>query len=123
MFFELVFGASAYISGASSSQSAAEIANQPVQLSIAFRFFGSALISLGVLAAIIVFVAGVQSKAAKYAAVAFAIFHGLGAAGSLYTSAPNFEVYQQTLVLGALILHGMLAVGFSIIALSSPRSE
>jgi len=122
MVFELFFGANAYLSGASSSQSAEQIAQQSVQLTIAFRFLGSALISLGVLAAVIVFVAGVQSTTARYAAMAFAVFHGLGAAGSLYSAAPGFEVYQQTLTMGALILHGMLAIGFAVIAMSPSSS-
>ncbi len=118
MLFELAFGASAFLSGASSSQGAEQIALQSVETTIAFRFLGSALISLGVMAAIIIFFAGVQSVAARYTAIAFVVFHGLGASGSLWSAAPGYEVYQQTLTLGALTLHTLLAVGFLIVALS-----
>ncbi|WP_421723351.1 hypothetical protein [Bauldia sp.] len=115
--FELIFGASAFLSGASSSQSAEQIAQQSVQVTIAFRFLGSALLALGVLGAVVVFVAGVQSATAKYIAIGFAAFHGLGAVGSLWSAAPTFEVYSQPLALGALVLHGLLALGFAAVAL------
>lgn len=105
MVFELAFGASAFLTGASSSQNAEQIAQQSVQLTIAFRFLGSALIALGVMAAIVIFVAGLQSRTALYAAMGFAIFHGLGAIGSVWSAAPGFEVYQKPLALGAVTLH------------------
>lgn len=116
--FELIFGASAYLTGASSSQSAEQIAQQSVQLTIAFRFMGSALIALGVLGAIILFGPGVRSTAARYVAAGFTVFHGLGTIGSLWTAAPGFEVYAAPLALGAVVLHGMLAIGFAVVALS-----
>lgn len=94
-----------------------------MELTIAFRFMGSALISLGLLAAIVLFVAGVQSKFAQYVAVAFAVFHGLGAIGSLWSAAPDFLVYSQALSLGALILHGALACGFACIAVFQSTSQ
>ncbi len=118
MLFELAFGANAFLSGASSSQSVEQIAEQSVELTIAFRFLGRALMSLGVLAAIIIFVAGVQSVTARYTAIGFFAFHALGASGSVWSAAPGFEVYQQPLSLGALVLHTLLAVGFLIVALS-----
>ncbi len=117
--FELAFGASAFMSGASSSQSPEQIAQQSVQLTIAFRFLGSALLALGVMGALVIFVAGVQSRTAQLAAIAFAVFHGLGAIGSLWSAAPGFAAYEQTLALGALVLHSALAIGFAIIALRS----
>lgn len=110
--FELLFGLSAYASGASSSQTAEQRADQPVALSISFRFLGSALLALGVLGAVVIFGPGVRSEAARYAAVAFATFHGLGTLGSVYSSAPDFTVYRQPLTLGAVIVHGALALGF-----------
>ncbi len=114
--FELFFGANAFLSGSSSSQSAEQIAQQSVEMTISFRFLGSALLSLGILGAIVLFFAGVQSTAAKYIAIGFAAFHTLGTLGSLYSAAPTFEVYAQPLALGAVILHGGLAIGFAIIA-------
>jgi|GEM_PF-2716985 len=121
--FELIFGANAFLSGASSSQSADQIAQQSVQLTIAFRFLGSALLALGVLGAIVVFVAGVQSATAKYVATGFAVFHGLGALGSLWSAAPTFQAYSQTLTLGALVLHGLLAFGFIAVALLTKTED
>ena len=115
--FELLFGLNAFISGASSSQSAAQIAEQSTQMTISFRFLGSALLAMGALGAIVIFKAGVQSVAAKYIAMGFVVFHGLGTIGSLWSAAPTFEVYTQALALGALILHGALAIGFAIIAI------
>ena len=123
MVFELAFGANAFLTGASSSQSAEEIAQQSVQLTIAFRFLGSALIALGAMAAIVIFVAGLQSRTALYTAMGFAIFHGLGAIGSIWSAAPAFEVYQQPLALGALILHLLLALGFAFVAIRFPANR
>lgn len=114
--FELTFGASAYLSGASSSQTPEQIAEQSVQLTIAFRFMGSALLSLGVLGAIILVWAGVQSPAARYAAIGFAVFHSLGAIGSLWSAMPSFDAYSAPLAVGALVVHASLAVGFAVIA-------
>lgn len=116
--FEITFGISAYLSGASSSQSPEQIAAQSVSLTIAFRFMGSALLALGILGAIVIFIAGVQSVTARYVAAGFALFHGLGAMGSLWSAAPTFAAYEQTLTLGALVVHGALALGFLIIAWS-----
>ncbi len=115
--FELLFGASAFLSGASSSQSPEQIAEQSVQMTIAFRFMGSALLALGVLGVVVIFWAGVQSITAKYVAIGLAAFHGLGAIGSLWSAAPGFEAYSQTLTLGALIVHSSLALGFVVLAL------
>lgn len=122
MVFELAFGASAILSGASSSQSAEQIAQQPIQLTIAFRFMGSALIALGVLAAVVLFGSGVGSPTARFVAIGFATFHGLGTLGSLWTAAPTFEVYAEPLALGAVTLHGLLAIGFLIfVAFQKPQ--
>ncbi|KJZ18728.1 hypothetical protein [Loktanella sp. S4079] len=115
--FELLFGLSAYVSGASSSQSAIEVAAQSVQLTIAFRFMGAALIALGVLGLVVIFGPGVSSRAARVIAMGFAVFHGLGALGSIFTAAPTFEVYQNPLSLGALVVHSILALGFVVIIL------
>ena len=104
-----------YLKGTSSSLSTEQIATQTTQMAITFRFMGSALIALGILGLIIIFIAGVNSKAARYVAMGFAAFHSLGSLGSIYSAAPNFEVYNQPLALGALILHGLLAIGFIII--------
>ncbi len=115
--FELLFGTSAYLSGASSSQSAEDRATQPVELKIAFRFMGSALFALGVLGAIVLFGPGVGSPTAKYVAIGLAIFHGLGVIGSVWTSAPGFRTYCKPLAFGAVIVHGSLALGFAVVAL------
>lgn len=93
-----------------------QITNQTVEMAITFRFMGSALIALGIPRVLILFKAGVLSKTAKYVAIGFIVLHALGSPGSLYTTFPNFEVYSQPMALGGLILHGMLAVGFTIIA-------
>lgn len=113
--FEILFGLNNYIKGTSSSLSAEQIATQTTEMAITFRFMGAALIALGVLGFIIIFMAGVDSKAARYVAMGFAVFHGLGSLGNLYTAAPGFEVYQQPMALGGLVLHAVLAVGFIII--------
>ncbi len=113
--FELLFGLNALISGASSSQTAEQIAAQSDAMTISFRFLGSALTALGVLGLITIVGPGVRSEAARYIAAGFATFHGLGALGSLYTAAPGFEVYAAPLALGAVVLHGLLAVGFLVV--------
>lgn len=115
--FELMFGLNAFLSGASSSQTANQIAEQSVQMTIAFRFMGSALLALGILGVVVIFGAGVRSITAKYVATGFAAFHGLGAIGSLWSSAPTFEVYAQTLTLGALVVHSTLALGFAALVI------
>ena len=120
--FELGFGASVYISGASSSQSADQIAAQSEALTVAFRFMGSALLALGALGALVILGPGVHSATGRITAIGFALFHGLGTAGSLYTAAPTFTVYAAPLALGAVILHGLLAIGFTIVALRHPHT-
>ncbi|WP_044209890.1 hypothetical protein [Flammeovirga sp. OC4] len=80
---------------------------------------GAALMALGFLGLLILLKAGVQSTTAKYSAMGFAVFHGLGSLGSLYTASPNFEVYSEPLALGALVLHGTLAISFITIALKT----
>ena len=117
--FELLFGASAYLTGASSSQSAEQRAAQSTELRIAFRFMGSALLALGVLGLVVLLGPGVQSSTAKQVAVGLATFHGLGAIGSLWSAAPDFTVYRKPLTLGALVVHGGLALGFLAIAMFS----
>lgn len=117
--FEILFGMNNYIKGSSASQTAEQIATQTAELAITFRFMGAALTALGVMGLIVLFKFGVLSKTAKYIAMAFVVFHGLGTLGSLYTSAPTFETYNQSMPLGALILHGLLAIGFTIIAIKA----
>jgi len=94
--FELAFGARAFLSGGPSALSAEQIALQATDMTIAFRFLGSALLALGIMGLIVLFWAGV---------------------GSLISAQPSFEVYQSGLALGALILHAALALGFVIYAL------
>jgi len=118
-FFELLFGMNNYIKGTSASQTAEQIATQTTEMGITFRFMGSALIALGVLGLVILFKAGVLSKTAKYVSIGFAVFHGLGTLGSLYTASPNFEIYSTPMALGAIILHGTLAVSFAIIVMKT----
>jgi len=113
--FELVFGVNAYLTGASSSQSAEAIAAQPENLTIAFRFQGAALIALGLMGALVILGPGVRSATARLIAAGFAVFHTLGAIGSLYTAAPTFAAYDSVLSIGAVVLHGVLAVGFWVI--------
>ncbi|CAM1369749.1 hypothetical protein [Tenacibaculum xiamenense] len=114
-FFEVLFGMNNYIKGVSASQSAEQIATQTIEMTITFRFMGAALTALGILGLFILFKAGVLSKTAKYVAMGFTVFHGLGTLGSLYTALPNFEIYSEPMALGAVILHGILAVSFTII--------
>ncbi len=114
--FELIFGISIYLRGASSAQSLEQITVQSVQMTIAFRFMGAALTAMGILGLVIIFWAGVKSQTARFVAIGFATFHGLGALGSIFTAAPSFEAYQRPLSLGALILHALLSIGFVIIA-------
>ena len=115
--FEFLFGASAFLSGASSSQSKADRAAQPVTLKIAFRFMGSALLALGMLGLVVILGPGVSSDTAKYVAVGLATFHGLGALGSIWTAKPSFDVYKNPMSLGAVCVHGLLAIGFIVIAI------
>jgi len=120
--FELVFGASALMSGASSSATAEQIAAQTVQTTIAFRFMGAALFALGVLGLVVLFDAGVRSVTARYVAMGLAAFHLIGASASFLTAYPdNLSIYASTLSLGALIVHGSLGLGFAVIAMTWPR--
>ena len=120
--FELLFGISIFTSGGAASQSAEQIAAQSTELTISFRFMGAALTALGVLGAIVIFGPGVRSATARYVAAGLAVFHGLGTFGSLYSAAPGFEAYDAPLALGAVILHGLLAIAFIVIALKSSVS-
>lgn len=120
--FEIAFGLNAFISGASSSQTAAEIANQSAQITIATRFLGSALTAIGVGGLLIIIFAGVQSYTAKLAAIGFAVFHTMGAAGILLTSMSHDDALARTVTQGALTVHALLALGFIVIALRLPHS-
>lgn len=114
--FELLFGANAFLSGGSSSQSAEQIAAQSAQATIAARFLGSALIALGVLGALVLFGPGVRSPAARIVAIGLTVFHGLGTLGILLSAFPDPSVLQRILTLGAFLLHGGLAIGFGVLA-------
>ncbi|MEL6573966.1 MAG: hypothetical protein AAFQ64_20150 [Pseudomonadota bacterium] len=120
--FELAFGASIFLAGASSSATPDMVAAQPVAITISFRFMGSALIALGVLGGLVIFGPGVASVTARVIAVGLATFHALGTAGSLFTASPTFEAYTSPLALGAVVLHGVLALGFVVIAFARPAS-
>lgn len=110
---ELTFGANAFISGGFSSQSAEELANQSANIAGAARFLGAALLSLGLLGAIVVFGPGVGSPMGRSVAALLMFFHGIGVAGVLLTAQQNTGYMTQ----GAapLIVHLILAVGFLIV--------
>lgn len=115
--FEIVFGLNAFISGGSSSQSAEQLANQSIQMTISGRFLGSALLALGVLGAVILFGPGVQSSTAKLVSIGFATFHLLGTIGVLIGASSDPTIFSNILTLGAFIVHAVLAIGFVVIAL------
>ena len=110
---ELVFGANAFLSGGFSSQSAEELATQRANIEGAARFFGAALISLGLLGALAVFGPGVGSAMGRSIAGLLMLFHGVGSIGVLITASQN-EGYmaQGAAPLG---LHLVLALGFLIV--------
>ncbi len=117
--FELLFGFNAFVRGAFSSQSAAEVAVQTVQMGMSARFLGSALFALGVLGAIVIFGPGVQSATAKVVGVGLATFHGLGTVGVIIAAVGDPTALSQSSAIGALVIHGVLAVGFVIVLLGT----
>lgn len=110
---ELVFGANAFISGGFSSQSAEDLANQSANIAGAARFLGAALMSLGLLGAIVLFGPGVGSAMGCSVAGLLMFFHGIGVVGVLVTAQQNAGYMTQ----GAapLALHLVLALGFLIV--------
>ncbi|WP_108813268.1 hypothetical protein [Loktanella sp. Alg231-35] len=110
---ELTFGANAFLSGGFSSQSVEALENQPANIAGAARFLGTALMSLGLLGAIVLFGPGVGSSMGRSVAVLLALFHGIGVVGVLLTAQQNTGYMTQ----GAapLIVHLVLALGFLIV--------
>lgn len=110
---EFTFGANAFLSGGFSSQSAKELANQSANIAGAARFLGAALLSLGLLGAIIVFGPGVGSTMGRFVAALLMFFHGIGVIGVLITAQQNTGYMEQGTA--PLIVHLILAIGFLIV--------
>ena len=110
---ELVFGANAFLSGGFSSQTAEDLADQPANIAGSARFLGAALMSLGLLGAIVVFGPGVGSAMGRAVAGLLMFFHGIGVVGVLLTA----QQYAGYMTQGAapLIVHLVLALGFLIV--------
>ncbi len=114
---EMTFGANAFLSGAFSSQSAEEVANQAAHIASAARFLGVALFSIGLLGALTLFVLGVASQAGRWMAGVLAFFHLVGVAGVFVTNASFPGFLSQTNAIGALVIHGLLGLGFVVVVL------
>ncbi len=112
---EMVFGASAFFSGAFSSQTAEQLAAQPANIASSARFLGAALFSLGLLGALTIFVIGVGSSAGRAVAGVLFAFHGIGVAGVFLTNAAYPGFLAQTHAQGALGVHLVLALGFLVV--------
>ena len=110
---ELTFGANAFISGGFSSQSAEALANQPSNIAGAARFLGAALMSLGLLGAIVLAGPGVGSAMGRSVAGLMAFFHGIGVVGVLITAQQNAGYMAQGTA--PLFVHLVLAAGFLIV--------
>lgn len=121
--FEILFGLNNFISGASSSLSPEQIAALTPEMTVPYRFLGSALFALGLLGLLVVFGIGVRTAAARMIAAAFTVFHGLGSAGILIAANSDPAVLQKGFTMGALGIHGLLAVGFAIIALKGTTQD
>lgn len=113
---ELAFGTNAFLSGVFSSQTAEQLANQPANIASSARFLGAALFSLGLLGALTIFIIGVASQAGRVIAIVLAIFHGVGVAGLFVTNGAYPGFIGETHALGAMTIHGALALGFLVVA-------
>lgn len=109
---ELLFGARSFLSGTFSSQTAEEIAALSPQVMISIRFFGAALMSIGLLAVVTLLSIGVATRAGRIIAAVLAFFHIVGLGGVLFTGAGFPEVLTTTQTAGAVVIHGVLALGF-----------
>ena len=116
IFAELLFGARAFVSGGFSSQSAEQLANQTANIAGAARFLGAALLSLGLMGAIVLFGTGVGSAMGRYVAALLTFFHGIGVVGVLLTAASYSGYLTQGMA--PLLVHLVLAVGFLIVFLN-----
>ena len=114
---EMAFGANAFLSGAFSSQSAEEVASQAPHIASAARFLGAALFSIGLLGAVTVLIFGVASQAGRWIAGVLAVFHLVGVAGIFVTNASFPGFLSQTNTTGALVIHGVLGLGFVLVVL------
>lgn len=118
---ELVFGASAFLSGAFSSQTPEQLAAQPANIASSARFLGAALFSLGLLGAATIFLIGVATPAGRVIAAVLAAFHAIGVAGMFLTNAAFPGFLGETYAIGALAIHGVLALGFIVVAADHSR--
>lgn len=112
---ELVFGASAWWSGAFSSQTAEQLAAQPANIASSARFLGAALFSLGLLGALTIFVIGIATAAGRVIALVLAVFHTVGVAGVFLTNSSFPGFMGESYAIGGLVIHGVLAVGFWVV--------
>lgn len=118
---ETVFGLSLFLSGVSSSQTAAEAAAQSSSLTIAARFQAAGLMGMALLGVLVLFYTGIASQTARIAAFVLAFFHTAGCAGIALTAASDPTVLSTTHAQGALIIHGLLVAGFIAIIAFAPR--
>lgn len=113
---EVVFGLNALISGGFSSLSAEQLANMPPEVRVSARFLGAALLSLGLMGAWVIFWPGVSSPVGRQMALLLAGFHLIGLAGAAFTAlfAPALWISFHTW--GAMVIHGLLGLGFLTIS-------
>jgi len=115
---ELTFGASNFLSGSSSSLTPEQAEALTAPMISSYRFLGTALFSLGLLGLAIIFGPGVQSAAGRLVAGVLAIFHTMGCIGIFLTAQSNPEILSASFAIGALAIHGVLALGFISLTLT-----
>ncbi len=112
---EITFGASNFLSGSSSSLTPEQVEALTAPMISSYRFLGVALLSLGLLGVFVIFGPGVQSYTGRLVAGLLAIFHSLGCIGIFITSQSHPEILSTSFAIGALVIHGLLALGFIIL--------
>ena len=91
------------------------------QISGSARFLTSGLLALAALGAWVLFVAGVASTAGRAVAAILALFHLLGVLGVVLTAMEHAGFAGTTNAQGAVVIHGVLGLGFLVVALLHGR--
>lgn len=121
VFIETVFGVRGFLAGAFSWQAGADLGDLEAQISGSARFLTSGLLALAALGAWGLFVAGVASSAGRAVAAVLALFHLLGVIGVALTAMEHAGFAGTTNAQGAVLIHGVLGIGFLLVAVLHGR--
>ena len=118
---ETIFGLRGFLAGAFSWQAGVDVTGLEAQISGSARFLAAGLLALAALGAWGLFVAGVASSAGRAVAAILALFHLVGVLGVALTAMEHAGFAGTTNAQGAVLIHGVLGIGFLVVAVLHGR--